>query len=119
MSKLASIDTLDTMIVSILFFISFSSLLRAIFGYFGNHFGVCFSFFENRLILSHEILFLVFFGSDVFGITLTVIKLKIIFHVMSSSAGGHIGIFLGSLWCVVFYFLGNIQWFFIKFFTDF
>ena len=52
MSKLASLDTMITV-----FFTLFSSLLRAILGYFRKHFGVYFSFFENRLILSHEILY--------------------------------------------------------------
>ena len=66
-SKLAS---LDTMIVTILFFTWFSSLLRVILGYFGNHFCVCFLFFEN---------FLMKFCKDVFGITLTFTTLKIIF----------------------------------------
>ena len=54
MSKLAS---LDTIIVTTLLLGSFSSLLRAILGYFGVHFGVCFSFFENRLIFFHESLY--------------------------------------------------------------
>ena len=52
--------------------------------------------------------------TDVFGIPLTATALKIIFHAMSSSAGGHFGIFLGPLWCVVFYFLGTIQCFSLK-----
>ena len=52
--------------------------------------------------------------TDVFGIPLTATTLKIIFHAMSSSAGGHFGIFLGPLWCVVFYFLGTIQCFSLK-----
>ena len=54
MSKIAS---LDTVIVTILIFTSFSSLLRVILGYFWTYFGVCFSFSEYGLIFSHEILY--------------------------------------------------------------
>ena len=54
MSKLPS---LDTIIVTILIFASFSSLLRVILEYFWTYFGVCFSFSEYGLIFSHEILY--------------------------------------------------------------
>ena len=45
------------------------------------------------------------FCTYVFGITLTVTTLKIIFHVMSSSAGGYFGIFWAHF-CVWF----SISW---------
>ena len=48
------------------------------------------------------------------GITLTITALKIISHVMSSSRGGHFGLFLGTFWCVIFCFLRTIQYFFMK-----
>ena len=48
--------------------------------------------------------------TNVFGITLTVTTLKIIFHVMFSSAGGYFGIFWGPFWCEVFYFLRTVQY---------
>ena len=54
------------------------------------------------------------FCTDVLGITLTVNTLKMIFHAMCSSARGHFGVFLGPFWCVIFYFLIPVHYFFAK-----
>ena len=81
----------DTMIVTTLFFTSFSSLLRGILGYFWTNFCVCFSFFENHLIFSHEILYrCLWYYADGYYI-------NNIFCVISSTAGGILA-FLWALW---------------------
>ena len=81
----------DTMTVTTLLFTSFSSLLRGILGYFWANFCVCFSFFENHLILSHEILYrCLWYYADGYYI-------NNIFCVIFSTAGGILA-FLWALW---------------------
>ena len=96
MSKYAR---LDSMIVTILFFASFS-----VKGYLHHHFsglfgGIITDFYFYR------------FTND-FCVTLSVTTLKIIFLLLFSSVWGHFGIFLGQLWCEVLYFLKTVQYYF-------
>ena len=61
--------------------------------------------------------FLMEFCKYVFGITLLVITHKKT-QSMAFSAGGHFGLLLGSFWCMFQYFLRNVQFFLMKFYTD-
>ena len=96
MSKYAR---LDSMIVTILFFASFS-VKRYLHHHFSGLFGgIITDFYFYR------------FTND-FCVTLSVTTLKIIFLVLFSSVWGHFGIFLGRLWCEVLYFLKIVQYYF-------
>ena len=89
-------------------------MLVAILGYFGAHFGECFSFFENHLIFFHKILYIFswYYSDD---------------HYMKNSflmlcppmLVAILGYFGGLFWCLILYFLRTVQYFFMKFCTDF
>ena len=111
MFKLASIDT---MIVTTLIFTSFLSLLRDILGYFWAHFGVCFSFFENCLIFSHEILYICFWYYSDGHYTKNNFSCDVI---LCWGLFWHI---LGPFLCVIFYFLRTVfSWNFLQIFKNF
>ena len=95
MPSLASLTTMLITSFSFLF-ISFSSLLRVIFGYFWTYFGVHFSFFKNHLVFSNEILCRYFwYYTD--G------------HYSKNSFSCHVLLCLGLFWYVIFYFLRTVQ----------